>query len=129
VYCCGPAPLIEAVEQAIGSELADRLRIERFSPMAVESTGPDQAFEVELALAGRVVPVRAEESILEALEQAGLNVLSSCREGTCGTCETGVLEGRPDHRDSVLSGPDREAGDVMMICVSRSLDSRLTLDI
>jgi ferredoxin len=62
-------------------------------------------------------------------EEAGLVILSSCREGTCGTCETEVIEGVPDHRDSVLTEPEREAGELMMICVSRSRSPRLVLDL
>ncbi len=68
-------------------------------------------------------------SVLAALEAAGVPVLSSCAEGTCGTCETPVLEGAPDHRDSVLSDDERAAGNCMMICVSRSCTPRLVLDL
>jgi ferredoxin len=67
--------------------------------------------------------------VLEVLEQAGVPVTSSCREGTCGTCETDVLSGRPEHRDSVLSPAEQESGRQMMICESRSLDGELVLDI
>jgi ferredoxin len=56
-------------------------------------------------------------------------VLSSCRQGTCGTCETTVLAGRPDHRDSILDDAERAAADCMYVCVSRSLDDRLVLDL
>ena len=129
VYCCGPPPLIEAVERATENLPADALRTERFAPISTENQLPAEAFEVELALAGRVVAVRPDQSILEALQEAGVSVLSSCQEGTCGTCETGVLDGAPDHRDSVLTASDRAAGDVMMICVSRSFGPRLVLEI
>jgi cytochrome P450 len=64
-----------------------------------------------------------------AKDQAGVGVLSSCAEGTCGTCETAVLGGVPDHRDSVLTQEERAAGDCMMICVSRSCSARLVLDL
>jgi len=63
------------------------------------------------------------------VEEAGVGVLSSCAEGTCGTCETAVLGGVPDHRDSVLTEEERRAGDCMMICVSRSCTERLVLDL
>jgi ferredoxin len=76
-----------------------------------------------------VVPVPAGVSILRAVQDAGVAVLSSCQEGTCGTCETAVLLGRVEHRDSVLTDAERTAGDVMMICVSRALDTRLVLDL
>ena len=68
-------------------------------------------------------------SILGALEQVGVRVLNSCREGICGTCETPVVSGEVDHRDSLLSDEEREAGDTMMICVSRCKGRRLVLDI
>jgi ferredoxin len=78
---------------------------------------------------GITVTVPAELSVLEALENEGVSVLSSCTEGTCGTCETAVLEGTPDHRDSLLTDEERAAGDTMMICVSRCLGRRLVLDV
>ena len=68
-------------------------------------------------------------SILRALQDAGLPVLFSCSEGTCGSCETAVLDGIPDHRDSVLTAAERAAADTMMICVSRSATPRLVLDL
>ncbi|MEV7098677.1 PDR/VanB family oxidoreductase [Amycolatopsis sp. NPDC051045] len=123
VYCCGPEPLLAAVE-ALGP--AD-LHVERFTPRTEE--GPRTAFEVELAGSGRVLPVPADRSILEVVEEAGVTVLSSCREGTCGTCETGVLGGIPDHRDSVLTADERLENEVMMLCVSRACSARLVLDL
>ncbi|WP_326834143.1 PDR/VanB family oxidoreductase [Amycolatopsis rhabdoformis] len=124
VYCCGPEPLLAAMEQrcAPGS-----LHLERFT--AKPDTEPKAAFEVELAQSGRTLVVPADRSILSVVEESGVPVLSSCQEGTCGTCETGVLDGVPDHRDAVLTAAEREAGDVMMICVSRCAGSRLVLDL
>ncbi|MCR6489552.1 PDR/VanB family oxidoreductase [Amycolatopsis sp. OK19-0408] len=127
VYCCGPEPLLAAVEAHCASWPSDALHVERFAPKAAGS--PQSAFEVELAGSGRVLPVPADRSILDVAEEAGLPVLSSCREGTCGTCETGVLGGTPDHRDSVLTEAEQRAGDVLMICVSRSCSPRLVLDL
>jgi ferredoxin len=63
------------------------------------------------------------------VEAAGVSVLSSCREGTCGTCETDVLEGAPEHRDSLLTEAERQSSETMFICVSRCLGPRLTLDL
>jgi ferredoxin len=76
-----------------------------------------------------VLAVPAGRSILDVVEDSGVSVLSSCQEGTCGTCETTVLSGRPDHRDSVLTEEEQQAGDAMMICVSRSCSPRLVLDL
>lgn len=126
VYCCGPEPLLAAVEQR---RTTGSLHLERFAPRPGASDGPRQEFDVELAQTGTVLRVPAGRSILEVVEQSGLPVLSSCREGTCGTCETAVLSGRPDHRDSVLTDEERAVNDTMMICVSRSCSPRLVLDL
>ncbi len=67
--------------------------------------------------------------MLDAVRAAGAEVLWSCGEGTCGTCETDVLEGTPDHRDSVLTEAERAAGETMLICVSRCRGRRLVLDL
>ena len=80
-----------------------------------------------LAQSELTLTVPSDRSILSVVEEAGVEVLSSCSEGTCGTCETGVLEGVLDHRDSVLDAEEQAAGDCMMICVSRA--PRLVLDI
>ncbi|MEO5711319.1 MAG: 2Fe-2S iron-sulfur cluster binding domain-containing protein [Nocardioidaceae bacterium] len=73
--------------------------------------------------------VLPERSILDVAEAAGVGVLSSCTDGTCGICETPVLTGVPDHRDSVLTEDEPQANDCMMICISRSCTSRLVLDL
>ncbi|PKV97598.1 ferredoxin-NADP reductase [Amycolatopsis echigonensis] len=124
VYCCGPEPLLAAVERLCP---ADRLRLERFRPR--ETSGPAEEFEVFASLSGQTVRVAATESVLDALDLAGVGVPSSCREGTCGTCETPVLDGVVDHRDSVLSEEERASGKTMMICVSRARSDRLVLDV
>jgi ferredoxin len=86
-------------------------------------------FEVELAQTGTTVVVPPDRSILQAVAEVGVYVLSSCEEGTCGTCETDVLAGEVDHRDSVLSAEERAANETMMICVSRARCPRLVLDL
>ncbi|GAB2781285.1 PDR/VanB family oxidoreductase [Amycolatopsis magusensis] len=129
IYCCGPEALLAAVEQHCTDWSADALHVERFAPKAGADDGPREAFEVELAQSGTVLEVPAGRSILDVVEEAGVVVLSSCQEGTCGTCETAVLAGKPDHRDSVLTGEEQEVGDAMMICVSRSCSPRLVLDL
>ena len=88
-----------------------------------------KSFTVILRQPHREIEVGADESILEALEREGLYPAFSCREGACGTCETAVVSGRPDHRDGVLSEDEKAAGNTMMICVSRSLDPVLELDL
>jgi ferredoxin-NADP reductase len=129
VYCCGPAPLLAAVESACAGWPPYSLRLERFT--AAEQAAPvrDTPFEVELRRSGRTVRVTPGVSVLEAARGAGVEVLSSCGQGTCGTCLTSVLDGRPDHRDSVLTDHERAAGDCLLPCVSRSCDDRLVLDL
>ncbi|MFF2810259.1 PDR/VanB family oxidoreductase [Streptomyces sp. NPDC058000] len=126
VYCCGPEPLLAAIERLCP---ADRLRVERFAAPVVQRTGADQAFEVECRASGRTLTVGADTSVLQAVEDAGILVNSSCRDGICGSCETRVLAGTPDHRDSLLSEAEHTANATMMICVSRCATDRLVLDL
>ncbi|AMM22202.1 hypothetical protein AX769_03120 [Frondihabitans sp. PAMC 28766] len=125
-YCCGPSRLIEATELAGAGR---QVVVERFTPREVGAPVLDSSFEVELAATGVTVTVPPSRSILEVAEEAGALVLSSCREGTCGTCETVVLEGEVDHRDSILTPDEQEANDVMYVCVSRAACPRLVLDL
>ena len=129
IYCCGPARLLAGMEDACAGWPPHTLRTERF--VAEERTAPVRStpFEVALARTGTTVTVTPDLSVLEAVGRAGVEVLSSCRQGICGTCETTVLAGRPDHRDSLLDDDERAANDCMYVCVSRSLDDRLVLDL
>lgn len=129
VYCCGPAPLLAAVEAACAAWPPHALRVERFTTTARTAPVREAAFEVVLRRTGRTVTVTPEVSVLSAVRAAGEDVLSSCEQGICGTCLTPVLEGRPDHRDSVLAEHERAANDCMLLCVSRSCDARLVLDL
>ena len=88
-----------------------------------------ESFEVVCQRSGVTLEVSSDVSILEALEDASIPILGSCYEGVCGTCEAKVLQGTPDHRDSVLTEAEQAAGDVIMACVSRSRTERLVLDL
>jgi len=131
VYCCGPEPLLVAVEGLCASWPTGSLHFERFKAKAPTETPPTvpETFEIVLQRSGITLTVPRDKSVLEMVESAGLSVLSACREGICGTCETGVIEGEPDHRDSVLTPAERETAGVMMICISRSCTPRLVLDL
>ena len=129
VYCCGPEPLLTAVEERCASWPSGSLHVERFAPKELDEPLLAGPFEVELAGSGFALTIPPDRSILDVVEEAGVNVLSSCSEGTCGTCETAVLAGEPDHRDSVLTDEERAVNDCMMICVSRSRCPRLVLDL
>lgn len=128
VYCCGPEPLLEAVGRWCRNRQAGALRTERF---VAERRDPvdDRSFEVSFARSGGSVTVPPGVSVLDAVRQAGIGVLSSCAQGLCGTCETAVLEGVPEHRDSILDDSERQRGDCMFVCVSRSRTRRLVLDL
>ncbi|RDI16948.1 ferredoxin-NADP reductase [Rhodococcus sp. AG1013] len=128
VYCCGPAGLLEAVEAACRHLPPYTLHTERFTASAAESS-QDRPFTLRLTRSGTDIDVPPGVSALDALAGAGIGILSSCRQGTCGTCEVTVVDGVPDHRDSVLSEVDRQAGDCMISCVSRAQTERLVLDL
>jgi ferredoxin-NADP reductase len=128
VRCCGPSSLVDAAERAATAYGLD-FHAERFVAEPLSAPVWDGDFEVEMASSGLTVTVPPDRSILEVAEENGVFVLSSCHEGTCGTCETPVLEGEVDHRDSILTPSERELGDLMYICVSRAACPRLVLEL
>ena len=128
VYACGPEPLLDAVEATMSGWPAEALHVERFTPKTFAEPAGTDSFEVELVRSGLVLTVPPERSILEVVAEAGVDAPSSCEEGTCGTCETVVISGEPEHRDSLLSTAEQEANETMMICVSRSRCPRLVLE-
>lgn len=129
VYSCGPEPLLVAVEARMEAWPRGALHLERFAPKQLSEPERAGAFEIVLAQSGRRLVVPPGRSILSVVEEAGVPVTSSCAHGTCGTCETAVLEGIPDHRDSVLNPDERAANDCMMICISRAVSDRLVLNL
>jgi ferredoxin-NADP reductase len=129
VYVCGPTRLIDAVEETLADWPPTALHAERFEAREFGEPVWADPFEVELALSGATVTVEPGESVLDAVAAEGVVVLSSCRVGTCGTCETPVLEGPVEHRDSVLTPAEQAEDLVMMICVSRAAGPRLVLDL
>ena len=129
VYCCGPEPLMEAVEALANADAGVTAHVERFVPRPV---GPDTGFddfEVVFDYAGITARVGPGQTILDVAEQSGIDVPTSCREGTCGTCETPIMSGSVVHLDSVLSEAERAASATMMICMSRANCPRLVLDL
>ncbi len=128
IYCCGPEPLLAVVEERAGTWPPGSLHLERFAAKEIEHDGDDSAFEIVLQRSGVTLTVPADTTVFDTMRGAGVSVLGSCLEGICGTCETGVLEGEVDHRDSVLDADEQEANDCMMVCVSRARGARLVLD-
>jgi ferredoxin-NADP reductase len=118
VYCCGPTSFIDGVKAA-AEEAGRDLHIEHFHGDAKPQEG-DQTFELELVDTGITLTVPPDRTALDVVDEAGVFVPSSCREGNCGTCETAVLSGEIDHRDVVLSPKEKAQNSCMMLCVSRA---------
>jgi ferredoxin-NADP reductase len=127
LYCCGPGPMLDAFEAAAGSRPANLWHVERFT--AAKPSAQEGGYTVRLAASNKSIAVAPGQTILEALRGCGVRVPASCEQGICGTCETRVLQGTPDHRDSLLSEQEKKANDVMMICCSGSLSDVLVLDL
>lgn len=135
VHVCGPKPMLAAAidaAKALGWP-EGRLCFERFYSLGeaddVASQAGDGSFEVEIASTGQVIAVPADKTIVAAMLDAGLDPLCDCMRGECGVCQTTVLEGIPDHRDSILSDSERAAGKLIQICISRAKSPRLKLDL
>lgn len=128
IYVCGPVPFMELVRASasMAGWSADRLHFEYFGAAPVRAETP---FEVELARSGRVVAVASDQTLLQALRAANIDIESSCEQGTCGTCATVLLEGEPDHRDQFLSDDQKDENMIIMPCVSRAKGRRLVLDL
>ncbi|KAL2847747.1 cytochrome P450 [Aspergillus pseudoustus] len=129
VYCCGPKRLLAALEDACRLNPKIQLRVERFQAPSNVTFLPNRSFNVLLNGSGRELTVGPEESLLEVLNRNECRIMSTCSKGTCGTCEVRVLEGKPEHRDSVLSLEEKGENTVMMPCVSRCVGDRLVLDL
>lgn len=131
LYVCGPKGFIDAVlAQARAQGWPEgQLHWEFFANDAGAPRDSDEAFEVELASSGRVVVVPRGLSIVQALADAGVEVMTSCEQGVCGTCLTPVRAGAPDHRDAYLTPEEQAANDQMLLCCSRAKSARLVLDL
>ena len=127
LYCCGPGRMIEDFLDACAARPAAQVHYERFSASSEAAT--EGGFEVVLKKSGQRFEIAPGKTILDTLLDAGLDIPYSCMEGVCGTCETKVLEGTPDHRDLILTEEERAAGKSMMICCSGSKSETLVLDL
>jgi ferredoxin-NADP reductase len=125
-YACGPAPMLTAIRSTLAGRDGVELHFERFAaPPVVDG----REFSVSVASTGQSVRVAADETLLSALNRVGVHAPYSCQQGFCGTCRTRVLGGAVDHRDTLLTDPEREDG-MMLACVSRAAEgSHLTLDL
>ncbi|GCE36941.1 Flavodoxin reductases (ferredoxin-NADPH reductases) family 1; Vanillate O-demethylase oxidoreductase [Rhodococcus wratislaviensis] len=130
VYVCGPESLLCAVE-AMAAEFDNigEIHLERFTPKTPTDAPVLDEFEVEFVRSGITVSVGSDQSILDVARAAGIPAPFSCSEGTCGTCETNIVSGLADHRDSVLSPAEQEENSTLMICISRAACPKITLDL
>jgi vanillate O-demethylase ferredoxin subunit len=130
LYVCGPRPFMDLVEDtAAPGWPPEAIHVEYFVADPLAQAGPRNPFEITLARSGRSYTVAAEQTIVEVLKANGVDNMTSCEQGVCGTCLTGVLEGTPDHRDVFLSDAEHKACNKMLICVSRCKGQRLVLDL
>lgn len=130
IYVCGPAGFIDHVvrsAQGFGWR-AGQVHTEYFAAPAQDTAG-DRAFQVKLASSGRLVEVPADRTVVQALQAAGVEVLTSCEQGVCGTCITRVLEGECEHRDMYFTDEEKAANDQFTPCCSRAKTSVLVLDL
>ncbi|VVE56710.1 ferredoxin [Pandoraea pneumonica] len=128
LYCCGPSPMLKAFEAEVARRPDCHGHVEYFAGVGAPEGSAGQ-YEVMLAKSGKIVVVKPGKTMLDALLDAGVDAPYSCREGVCGTCEVGVLEGTPEHRDLVLSQDERASGRTVMTCCSGCRGDRLVLDL
>jgi ferredoxin-NADP reductase len=130
-YCCGPSPMLASFEAACTALGFSHVHVERFK--AEQAASPNAALAgtciVELRRSAMTIEVPKNKPALQAFLDAGVDVEFSCEEGVCGACETRILEGEADHRDSVLSGAQKAAQKSMMVCVSRCRSDRMVLEL
>lgn len=127
LYCCGPAEMVDAFIEAACDRPRSEIHVERFESAApVDTAG---AFTVHLVRSGRSMPVPAGRTLLAVLVESGIAVPHSCEQGICGSCEVPVIDGQPDHRDSVLTDREKQANRTMLVCCSRAKSASLTLDL
>lgn len=129
-YSCGPGRMLEAYEKACVQLGYKNFHMERFAATELpKGRAVDQeGYWVELRRSNKTIHVPSDSNLLDALQTAGCKVESSCREGLCGACETRVLSGDVEHRDSILTKEERAANKSMMICVSSCRSGTLVLD-
>jgi vanillate O-demethylase ferredoxin subunit len=127
VYCCGPSAMLAAFQEASTGWPQEQIHLEYFSASTPAATSG--GYTVVLARSQVTLFVKEGMTILDTLLEHGIDVPFSCAEGVCGSCETTVLDGVPDHRDVILTDTERRAGRTMMICCSGCKSKELVLDL
>ena len=130
LYVCGPTGFIDFVVNGAKARgwSAEQIHLEYFGA-APQTTGTDTAFEVKIASSGKVIPVASDQTVVAALAAQGVEVLTSCEQGVCGTCITRVLEGECDHRDLYFTDEEKAKNDQFTPCCSRAKGRMLVLDL
>ncbi|MFC3108333.1 PDR/VanB family oxidoreductase [Undibacterium arcticum] len=130
LYLCGPRPFMDLVEStAAATWPPEAVHLEYFAADPLSLAGPQESFQVKLARSGGTYSIPAGTPIIEVLAEHGVHIETSCEQGVCGTCLTGVLDGIPDHRDVFLTDAEKKSCDKMMPCVSRAKSPLLVLDL
>ncbi len=130
IYVCGPKGFMDATlstARAKGWPEA-HIHFEYFAAEVVKSDS-DAEFDVVLASSGRVLRVTRDQTVVQALAAAGIDVPTSCEQGVCGTCLTRVIEGVPDHKDMYLTPIEQAKNDQFTPCCSRAKSKCLVLDL
>ena len=130
LYVCGPAGFIDHVVNSAKAQgwAQDHIHLEYFGAPAQDTSG-DQGFDVRIASTGKVYRIAPDVSVVEALRCEGIDILTSCEQGVCGTCLTRVLEGDVDHRDMYLTDEEKTSNEQFMPCCSRARSQLLVLDL
>lgn len=128
LYCCGPAPMLDAFMGAVAERGLKRVHVERFAGVGAKAA-VGAGFDVKLARSGKRLYVPPGKTILSVLQENGVEIEYSCQDGVCGACMTNVVEGIPDHRDMVLTSEEQASNAKIMVCCSRSRSYVLTLDL
>lgn len=130
LYMCGPAGFIQHVTKTAESLgwRSQQVHTEYFAA-APQDTAGDRAFQVKIASSGKVVEIPADQTVAKALAAQGIEILTSCEQGVCGTCITRVLDGECDHRDMYFTDEERAKNDQFTPCCSRAKTSVLVLDL
>jgi ferredoxin-NADP reductase len=129
VYCCGPGPMLDVFESCAQGRPADNIHIERFAAVHVDAEPSVKGYTIKLNKSGLEFTVQPGQTMLEVLRGHGIEVSTSCEQGICGSCETRVLAGIPEHRDSLLSASEKASNKVIMVCCSGSKSDLLVLDL
>ncbi|WP_153139376.1 PDR/VanB family oxidoreductase [Paraburkholderia agricolaris] len=127
LYMCGPQGFMDAVRRAASSWPDENVHLEYFAAEPVEHVDGDQPFEIELARSGERFHIGRDETIAQVLLDAGVDIMTSCEQGVCGTCVTTYLDGEPEHRDFCLNRRERETR--VALCCARAKTATLVLDL